>query len=124
MDSLGGLPKALGMDTIMVVVERMMKYAHFCPLAHPYTAKEVAAIFVKEVVRLHGFPSSIVLDRDRVFMSNFSMDLFRMAGTKLKFSSAYHPQTDGQSEVVNKCLETYLRCFTGSKPRQWLKWLP
>ena len=71
MDFIGGLPKAMGMDTIMVVVDRMTKYAHFCPLAHPYTAKEVAAIFVKEVVRLHGFPGVIVSDRDRVFMSNF-----------------------------------------------------
>ena len=123
MDFIGGLPKAMGVDTIMVVIDRMTKYAHFCPLTHPYTAKEVANAFVKEVVRLHGFPNTIVSDRDRVFMSTFWTELFRMAGTKLRYSSAYHPQTDGQSEAVNKCLETYLRCFTGSKPKQWPKWL-
>ena len=123
MDFIGGLPKAMGVDIVMVVVDSMTKYAHFCSLSHPYNAKEVAALFVKEIVRLHGFPNSIVSDRDKVFMSTFWTEMFRMAGTKLRYSSAYHPQTDGQSEAVNKCLETYLRCFIGSKPKQWPKWL-
>lgn len=113
----------MGVDTIMVVVDRMTKYAHFFALKHPYTAKEVATAFVKEVVKLHGFPNTIVSDKDRVFISTFWTELFRMAGTKLRYSSAYHPQMDGQSEAVNKCLETYLRCFTRSKPKQWPKWL-
>ena len=123
MDFIGGLPKAMDMDTVMVVVNRMTKYAQFCPLAHPYMAEQVAAVFVKEIVRLNGFPCNIVSDRDRVFMSTFWTEMFRMASTKLCYSSAYHPQNDGQSEAVNKCLETYLRCFIGSKPKQWPKWL-
>ncbi|CAJ2679667.1 unnamed protein product [Trifolium pratense] len=95
MDFIGGLPKVQGVDTIMVVVDRLTKYAHFLPVKHPYTAKDIAELFIKEIVRLHGFPSSIVSDRDRVFLSSFWTELFKQAGTKLKYSSAYHPQSDG-----------------------------
>ena len=83
--------KARGINTISVVVDRLSKYAHFLALAHPYTAREVAELFVKEIVRLHGFPKCIVTDRDRLFMSHFWTKLFKSAGTKLRYSTAYHP---------------------------------
>ncbi|WVZ19621.1 hypothetical protein V8G54_006943 [Vigna mungo] len=88
------LKSVQGKDTIFVVVDRLTKYAHFLALAHPFTATEVAQLFIKEI-----------------------------AGTKLRFSTAYHPQSDGQTEVVNRCLETYLRCMTGTHPRKWPQWL-
>ena len=93
-------------------------------LTHPFTTTSVAALFIKDVVRLHGFPSSIVTDKDRVFLSNFWSKLFRLQGTKLLNGTAFHPQTDGLTEIVNKALETFLRCFIQGKPKQWAKWLP
>lgn len=103
-----GLSKVKRIDTILVVVDKLSKYGHFMTLRHPFTAKEVVVIFIKDVVRLHKFPQSIVIDRDRVFMSGFCKELFKAVGTSLKFSSAYHPKTDGQPKVVNKNSKTYL----------------
>ena len=106
-----GLPKVGGKSVILTVVDRFSKYAHFIALGHPYTTSSVARAVFVGIVRLHGFPSSIVSDRDPVFTGHVWRDLFKMAGVKLRMSTAFHPQTDGQSKVVNKVVAMYLRCY-------------
>jgi len=124
MDFVEGFPKVGGKSVVLTVVDRFSKMAHFVPLGHPYTALTVAQAFFNNIVRLHGFPSSIVSDRDPVFTSALWTELFKLAGVKLRLSSAFRPQTDGQSEVANRVLGMYLRCLAGDRPRSWLRWLP
>jgi hypothetical protein len=108
----------------LTVVDRFSKYCHFIPLAHPYSAESVAQAFFADIVRLHGIPQSIVSDRDTVFTSSFWHELMRLSGTKLQMTTAFHPQSDGQSELANRIIITYLRCLTGDRPHDWLRWLP
>ncbi|KAH9666617.1 hypothetical protein KPL70_020713 [Citrus sinensis] len=124
MDFITSLPQSNGKTIIWVIVDRLSKYGHFCALPEGVTAPKLAEYFVREYVRLHGFPRSIVTDRDPLFISEFWRELFKLQGTELRPSTAYHPQTDGQTEVVNRCLETYLRAFTGDYPNRWSAALP
>lgn len=124
MDFIEGLPKSKGFTVILVIVDRYTKYSHFIPLKHPFTAATVVELFLNNVVKLHSMPLTITLDRDKKFTSKFWSELFKRWGTKLQLSTAYHPQTDGQTERVNQCLEMYLRCAVHDSPTQWASWLP
>ena len=124
MDFIESLPKSHGKSVILVVVDRLSKYAHFMALQHPFTASDVAKVFLDNIYRLHGLPKVIVSDRDKVFLSHFWQSLFKLLKVELHLSTAYHPQTDGQTEVVNRCLGCYLRCMVGETPKEWLDWLP
>lgn len=98
------------------MVDRLTKYAHFISLPRKFNVVMVADIFVKEVIKLHGIPTSIVSDRDRIFTPHFWKEIHRLSGTKLRYSSAYHHETGGQSEVTNRVLEMYLRSYCFKTP--------
>lgn len=123
MDFIEGLPKSQGFSVIMVVVDRFTKFAHFVAVKHPYTAASIAQLFMDNIVRLHGLPQTIVSDRDTIFVSAFWKELFKLYKVKLALSTAYHPQSDGQTERVNQCLEMYLKCAVQDSPTTWKAWL-
>ncbi|PRQ33306.1 putative nucleotidyltransferase, Ribonuclease H [Rosa chinensis] len=95
MDFVEGLPTSQGYNSIMVVVDRLSKFAHFIPVAHPFTAPQIVDTFMNEVFRLHGMPKRIVSDRDPIFLNQFWTSFFKLQGTNLCHRSAYHPQSDG-----------------------------
>jgi len=111
MDFVTGLPGSHGLTIILVVVDRFSKGIHPGALPTSFTTTKVADLFINMVCKLHGFLKSIVSDRDPVFVSCFWSDLFKLSGTLLHMSSAYQPQTDGQTEVTNRTIEQYLRAF-------------
>ena len=121
MDFIEGLPKSEGYS---IILDRLTKYAHFLPVRHPYTAISIAKLFLDTIVKLHVMPQSIISDRDPIFVSSFWRELFKIYRVNLNLSTAYHPQTDGQTERVNQCLEMYLRCAVHDSPKIWKSWLP
>jgi Integrase core domain len=97
MDFICGLSKSEGRDVIMVVIDKFTKYYHLIALTHPFSASTVAEHFLNNMQKLHGLPSKIITDRDPIFISSFWRELMGKLGIKLNFTTAYHPQTDGQS---------------------------
>ena len=113
-----GLPRAFRKhDSILVVVDHFSKMAHFSPCSKTFDVSKIAKLYFDEIVKLYGLPETIVFDRDVHFMSYFWKTLWHLVGTKLKFSTAFHPQTDGQTEVVNRSLGNLLRCLVGEANR-------
>ena len=125
MDFVTGLPRtSSGYDSIWVVVDRLTKSAHFIPINTGYPMKKLTQAYLRDIVRLHGVPSSIVSDRDPRFTSKFWGSLQQALGTKVKLSTAYHPQTDGQTERTIQSLEDLLRACVLEESKSWDQFLP
>lgn len=123
MDFIEGLPKSKGRDVILVVVDRLTKYANFLALSHPYSVQQVAQTFMDNIFKLHGMSAAIITDRDKIFTNKLFQEIFKSLKVSLRFSTSYHSQTDGQTKRVNQCLESYLRCMVFQEPREWFTWL-
>ncbi|CAI7788781.1 unnamed protein product [Closterium sp. NIES-54] len=120
LDFITDLPRTpTGFDSILVVIDKLSKMAHFIPTTGTVTAAETAKLFFTQVVRLHGLPSAIISDRDTRFLSNFWTALFQLLGTQIRLSTAYHPETDGQTERMNRTLEDALRSCVNSMQTDW-----
>jgi hypothetical protein len=125
MDFIVGLPRSRdGYDSIWVIVDRLTKVAHFIPVKTTYTGAKFAELYMSRIVCLHGVPKKIVPDRGTQFTSRFWGKLHESLDTKLNFSSAYHPQTDGQTERTNQILEDMLRACVLKHGGSWDKSLP
>ena len=123
MDLIVHLPQSQAYNAIFVVVDRFSKMAHFIPTQTQINAPDLAQLFLDNIVRIHGFPRSILSDRDPRFLSHFWKELFALTETTLRFSTANHPQTDGQTERTNRTLEQYLRIHARHNPSSWAKYL-
>ncbi|KAL0458927.1 UNVERIFIED_CONTAM: Transposon Tf2-11 polyprotein [Sesamum latifolium] len=122
MDYISGLPKVGDLGSIIVVVDRLSKYATFIAAPKHVTAEGTAHLFFKHIVKYWGLPRDIVSDRDSRFTGVFWTELFKILGSKLSMSSSYHPQSDGQTERFNS-MEEYLRHFVRGTQKDWVKLL-
>ena len=120
MDFIEGLPPSDGHDSILVVVDRLTKMSIFIPTHKTLTSPQLARLFIQHVFAKHGVPIDIVSDRGRHFISHFWADLCSALGIQSNLSTAYHPETDGQTERVNQILEQYLRIYINYQQDDWV----
>ena len=124
MDLIEFLPTSNGYNSILVVVDRLTKMGIFIPTTTNLTAEELAQLYVTHVFSKHGLPNNIVSDRGSEFTSRFWRAFTSLLGIDLHLSTAFHPETDGQTERVNQVLEQYIRLYTDYQQKEWVKLLP
>ena len=117
MDFITSLPASHSCSVIMVVMDHLSKFAHFIALPSDFSTKLVVELLIQHILKIHGIPRSIMSNHDKLFTSKFWQHLFQKQGTTLAMSSSYHPRMDGQTEVLNRCLEIYLHCYTQKNPK-------
>lgn len=120
IDFITKLPISKGFDSIFVVIDHFTKMAHFLPCKEAITASETAELFFKNIVKLHGLPVKIISDRGPQFISKFWNSLFEYAGVKISLTSAFNPQSNGQTERTNQTIESYLRCYLNFQQDNWV----
>lgn len=104
---------------IWVIVDHFSKFAHFITLPTKFNAHSLTTIFIQSIYKLHGLPKSIIYDRDPIFLNGFWQEIFKQLGRRLNYSTAYHPQCDGQTEVLIFFLQSYLRALANEEPHVW-----
>ncbi|KAF8755411.1 hypothetical protein RHS01_05099 [Rhizoctonia solani] len=123
-DFITGFPKSEGHDAILVVVDLFSKLGHFIPTSKKVSAKGLADLFVSHIWKLHGLPVKTISDWGTSFTGKFLRALYQQLGIKPSFTSAYHPESDGQTERVNQFIKFYLRSYVAADHSDWVKWLP
>ncbi|QRW26785.1 Retrotransposable element Tf2 protein [Rhizoctonia solani] len=123
-DFITGFPKSNGHNAILVVIDSFSKFGHFIPTTKKVTSKGLAELFVSHVWKLHGLPVKTISDRGTTFTGKFLRALYQRLGVRPSFSSAYHPESDGQTERVNQFIEFYLRSYVAADHLDWASWLP
>ena len=123
VDFIMKLPLAQGYDSILVVVDRLTKMAHFIPTTEKTTVGGLAKLFKDNIWKLHGLPESIISDRGPQFTAEVMRELNIILGIDSKLSMVFHPQTDGKTERMNQELEQYLQMFIDHHQEQWPEWL-
>ncbi|QRW20558.1 Retrotransposable element Tf2 protein [Rhizoctonia solani] len=123
-DFITGFPKSSGHNAILVVIDSFSKFGHFIPTTKKITAKGLADLFTTHVWKLHGLPVKTILDQGTTFTGKFLKALYQQLGIKPSFSSAYHPESDGQTEQVNQFIKFYLRSYVAANHSDWATWLP
>jgi len=124
VDFMVKLLESSGHDAVMTVVDFISKRVHFVPMHTTVTAEEVARLFLHYIWKLHGLPKRVVSDRGPQFVASFTKELYRLLGIQLSSSTAWHPQTDGQTECVNQELNQFLRLFVNERQDDWYDLLP
>lgn len=118
-DSIGPLPRSDGYDAILDIVDRFTKVSHFVPAHMTDDSRALAKHFLQHVVRLHGYPDTIVSDRGATFSSAWWRHFCELSGTRIALSTAFHPQTEGQTERTNQTVEHHLRCYVDHLQSDW-----
>ena len=124
MDFMTQLPPCGGFETLLVVVDRFTKMAHFIPCGKQVDSRQTAKLYIDRVFRLHGIPKEIISDRGGQFNAGFAKSFWKTLGVDQKLSTAFHPETDGQTERVNSVVNQYLRAYTTYKQDNWVDLLP
>jgi len=124
MDFMTDLPKSEGYDTILVVIDRLTKMSHFIPCSKDLDARQFANLFMRDIVRLHGLPHDIITDRGTLLTSDLWKETTGELGIERRLSTAFHPQTDGQTERTNAIMEQYLRAYIKYQQDDWCGYLP